>query len=80
VYLILLGKADMFIPVELIYCLIERRTHTVGHIVAALGKPNGWLVALCMGRIDRHTLCIVGVALGDGGVFVPGVSDAFVKE
>jgi hypothetical protein len=48
--------------------------------VAALGKPNGWLVALCMGGIDCHMLCFFGVTLGDGGVFVLGVSDAVVKE
>ncbi len=48
--------------------------------MATLGKPDGWLVALCMGRIDCHTLCIVGVLLGNGGVFVPGMSGAVVKE
>jgi hypothetical protein len=48
--------------------------------MAALGKPDGWMTALCMGRINCHTLCIVGVTLGKGGVFVLGVSDAVVKE
>jgi hypothetical protein len=32
------------------------------------------------GRIDCHTLCIVGVALGNGGAFVLGMSDAVVEE
>jgi hypothetical protein len=32
------------------------------------------------GRIDCHTLCIVVVALGDGGAFILGVSDAVVEE
>jgi hypothetical protein len=41
-----------------------------------LGKPDGWLAVLCIGGIDCHTLCIVGVALGDGG----GMSDAVVEE
>jgi hypothetical protein len=49
-------------------------------IAAMLGKSNGPLVALCMGRIDCHTLCIVGVALGDGSAFILGVNDAVVKE
>jgi hypothetical protein len=56
----------------------------VGGIAAALGEPNGdgWLVALCMGRIDCHMLCIVGVAvaLGNGDAFILGVSDAVVEE
>jgi hypothetical protein len=80
VYLVLLGKTDMFVPVELFNCLIECRTQAVGHIVAALGKPNGWLALLCLGGIDCHTLCIVGVALGNGSAFVLGTSDAVVEE
>jgi hypothetical protein len=47
---------------------------------SALGKPDSWLVALCMGGIDRHALCIVGVVLGDGCVFILGLGDAVVKE
>jgi hypothetical protein len=50
VHLVLLGEADMFVPVELFYHPIEYRTQAVGHIAATLGKPNGWLVALCMVR------------------------------
>ncbi len=42
----------------------------VGHIVAMLGKPDGWLVALCMGGIKFHKHCIVGVVLGNGGMFI----------
>jgi hypothetical protein len=53
---------------------------SVGHIVASLGKPNGWIVALCMGIIDCHTCCIVGVTLGNGRAFILGVSDAVVQE
>ncbi len=79
-YLVLLGKTDMFVPVKLFYGLIECGTQALGHILAALGKPNGWLVALCMGGIDCHTLCIVGVVLGNGGAFVLGVGNAVVKE
>jgi hypothetical protein len=45
-----------------------------------LGELYGWLVALCMSRINCHTLCIVGVALGNGSAFVLGVSDAVVEE
>ncbi len=48
--------------------------------MATLGKPDGWLVALCMGRINCQTLCIVGVALGDDSAFILGVSDAVVEE
>jgi hypothetical protein len=33
-----------------------------------------------MGRIDCHMLCIVGVALGNGGAFFVGMSDAVVEE
>jgi hypothetical protein len=33
-----------------------------------------------MGRIDCHMLCIAGVALGNGGAFILGVSDAVVEE
>ncbi len=68
-YLILLRKTDMFVPVELFYRPIEHRTQVVGCIAAALGKPNGWLVVLCMGRINCHMLCTVGVALGNGSAF-----------
>jgi hypothetical protein len=60
--------------------LIEHRTQAVGHIAAMLGKPNGWLVVLCMGRINCHMLCIVGVTLGNGGVFILGLGDAVVEE
>ncbi len=52
----------------------------VGHIAATLGEPDGWLATLCMGGIDCHMPCIVGVALGDGGKFVLGMGDAVVKE
>jgi hypothetical protein len=48
--------------------------------LAALGKPDGWLVMLCMGRINCHMLCIVGAVLVNGGAFVLGVGDAVVKE
>ncbi len=79
-YLVLLGKTDMFVPVELFHSPIERRTQAVGCIAAALGEPDGWLVVLCMGGINCHTFCIVGVTLGNGGAFILGVSDAFVEE
>ncbi len=46
----------------------------------ALGKPDSWLVALCVGRINRYTLCIVGVILGNGCAFILGLGDAVVKE
>ena len=49
-------------------------------ISSALGKPDSWLVALCMGGIDCHVLCIVGVVLGNGCVFILGLGDAVVKE
>jgi hypothetical protein len=70
----------MFVPVWLFYGSIEHGTQVVDHIFAALGKPNGWLVALCMDKIDCHMLCIVGVVLGDCSVFVLGLVDAVVKE
>ncbi len=79
-YLVLFGENDMFVPVELFNSSIERRTQAVGHIAASLGKPNDWLVALCMGGINCHMLCIVGVTLGYGSVFVLGMSDAVVEE
>ncbi len=56
----------MFVLVELFDGLIERGTQAVGHISSALGEPNSWVVALCMDGIDCHTLCIVGVVLGNG--------------
>jgi hypothetical protein len=80
VYLVLRGKTDMFVPVELFYGLIECRTQAVGRISAVLGKPDGWLVALCLVVIDCHTLCIVGVVLGSGSAFVLSMGDAIVKE
>jgi hypothetical protein len=70
----------MFIPVELFYRPTEHRTQAVGRIAAALGKSDGWLVVLCMDRIDCHMLCIVGVALGNGSAFLLGMSDAVVQE
>jgi hypothetical protein len=33
-----------------------------------------------MGGINCHTLCIAGVVLGNGSVFVLGMGDAVVKE
>jgi hypothetical protein len=45
-----------------------------------MGTPDSWLVALCMGRIDHHVLCIVGVVIGNGCVFILGLGDAVVKE
>jgi hypothetical protein len=79
VHLVLLGKVNMFVPVEHFYCLIECQTQA-GCIAATVGEPNSWLVAFCMGGIDCHTLCIVGVAIGNGSAFVFGMSDAVVKE
>ncbi len=52
----------------------------VGRIVAALGKPDGWLPALCMGGIDCQLPCIVDVALGNGSAFILGLGDAIVEE
>ena len=52
----------------------------VGRMSSALGKLNSWLVALCMGRINHHALCIVGVVLGNGCVFILSLGDAVVKE
>jgi hypothetical protein len=52
----------------------------VGCILAALVKPDSWLVTLCMGGIDCHLLCIVGVVLGDGCVLILGLGDLVVKE
>ena len=48
--------------------------------MATLGQPDGWLVALCMGGINCHTLCIGGVVFGDGGALVLCVGDAVVEE
>jgi hypothetical protein len=47
---------------------------------SALGEPDSWLDVLCMGRINHQGLCIVGVVLGDGCVFILGLGDAVVKE
>jgi hypothetical protein len=52
----------------------------VGRIAAVLGMPDGWLVVLCMGRINCRTPCIVGVALGDVGASILGMGDAVVQE
>ncbi len=79
-YFVLLGRTDMFVLVKFFYGSIECGTHAVGRISAALGKPNGWLIALCMGGIDCHALCIVGVILGNGCAFVVGLGDTVVKE
>ena len=62
------------------YGLIECGTQVVGHIAATLGEPDGWLATLCMGEIDCHMPCIVGVALGNGSAFILGMSDAVVEE
>jgi hypothetical protein len=59
---------------------VERGTQAVGHILSALGKLDSWLVPLCMGRINRHMLCIVGVILINGCVFILSLADAAVKE
>jgi hypothetical protein len=80
VYFVLLGKTDMFVLVKLFDGLIESGTQAVGRISSALGKPDSWLVALCMGGINHHTLCIVGVILGIGCAFILSLSDAVVKE
>ncbi len=52
----------------------------MGRILSMLGKPDSWLVALGMGRIDCYALCIVGVVLGNGCAFILGLGDAVVKE
>jgi hypothetical protein len=57
----------MFVLVELFDGLIERTTQVVGYILSALGEPDSCLGAFCMGGI--HTLCIVGVVLGNGCAF-----------
>ncbi len=79
-YFVLLGKTDMFVLVKLYDGLIECRTQTLSHILSVLGKPDSWLVALCVGRIDCHALCIVGFVLGNGCAFILGLGDAVVKE
>jgi hypothetical protein len=76
----LLGKTDMFDLVKLFDGSIECRTQAVGRISSALGEPNSWLVTLCMGGINHHTLCIVGVILVNGCAFILGLGDAVVKE
>ncbi len=76
----MLGKTDMFVLVKLFDGTIECGTQAVGRILSALGKPDSWLVALCMGGIDFHVLCIVGVLLGNGCAFILGLGDAAVKE
>jgi hypothetical protein len=48
--------------------------------LSALGEPDSWLVPLGMGGINHYALCIVGVVLGDGCVFILGLGDAVVKE
>jgi hypothetical protein len=80
VYFVLLGKTDMFVLVKLFDGSIEQGTQAVGHILSMLGKPNGLLVALCMGGIDCHAICIVGVILGNGCAFILGLGDTVVKE
>ncbi len=45
-----------------------------------LGKPDSWLVPLCMSGINCYALCIVGVILGNGCAFILGMVDAVVKE
>jgi hypothetical protein len=70
----------MFVLVKLFNGLIECGTQAVGRILSALGKPDGWLVALCMGGINHHALCIVGVVLGNGCAFILSLGDAVVKE
>jgi hypothetical protein len=45
-----------------------------------LGEPDSWLVTLGVGGIDCYMLCILGVVLGDGCVFILGLGDAVVKE
>ncbi len=70
----------MFVLVKLFDGLIERITQAVGRILSALSKPDSWLVPLCMGGINRHAFCIVGVILGDGCAFILGLGDAVVKE
>ncbi len=70
----------MFVLVKLFDGSIERRTQAVGRILPTLGELNSWLVALCMGRINRDALCIVGIVLSNGCVFILGLGDAVVKE
>jgi hypothetical protein len=77
--LLCLAKLTCLFLCSFFYSPIERRTQVVGHILAMLGKPDGWLVTLCMGRIYCHTLCIVGVILGNVSAFVLGVSGAVIK-
>ncbi len=69
-YFGLLGKTGMFVLVKLFDSSIEHGTQAVGHISTTLGKPNSWLVALCMGGIHPHALCIVGVILDEGCGFM----------
>jgi hypothetical protein len=59
VYFVLLGKTDMFVLVKLFGGFIEHGTQVVGRILSTLGKPDGWLVALCMGRINHHALALL---------------------
>ncbi len=48
--------------------------------MAVLGKPDGWLVALCRSGIDCHTFCIVCVILGNGSAFLLSMVDDVVEE
>ncbi len=70
----------MFVLVKLFDGSIECRTQAVGRILSMLGELYSWLVALCMGEINHHALCIVGVILGNGCAFILGLGDAVVKE
>ncbi len=79
-YFVLLGKTDKFVLVEQFDGSIERGTQAVGCILSALGKPDSWMITLCMAGIDHHMLCVVGVVLSNGCAFILGLGDAFVKE
>jgi hypothetical protein len=80
VYFVLLGETDMFVLDNLFGGSIECQTQVTGRILSALEKPDNWLVVLCMGGINCHALCIVGVVLGNGCVVIFGLGDAVVKE
>jgi hypothetical protein len=73
-------QTDTFFLGKLFNGSIEPWTEAIGRILSALGKPDSWLVALCMGRIDCHTLCIVGIILGNGCALILGLGDTVVKE
>ncbi len=79
-YLVVCGKADMLVLVDLFNHPVECGAQTVGRIAATLGKTNACCATLDVGSVDCHTFLVAVVGFSQAGPFVLCEGNTVVEE